>query len=51
MQLVRLMWQPDHPTIPWRKADEWLAYIRDNAKDTIQQTMGDHAPCMHGVGG
>ncbi len=33
MQLVRPMWQPDHPAIPWHEAYEWLACIRDNAKD------------------
>jgi hypothetical protein len=43
MQLVRSMWQPDHPIIPWCEADEWLAYIHDNAKDTpfkrLRETM------------
>jgi hypothetical protein len=43
MQLVRSMWQPDHPPIPWCKADEWLACIRENAKDTpfsrLRETM------------
>jgi hypothetical protein len=43
MQLVRPMWQPDHPAIPWHEADEWLACIRDNAKDTpfnrLRETM------------
>jgi len=43
MQLVRPMWQPDHPTIPWCEANEWLACIRDNAKDTpfnrLRETM------------
>jgi hypothetical protein len=43
MQLVRPMWQPDHPAIPWCEADEWLACIRDNAKDTpfnrLRETM------------
>ncbi len=34
MQLVRPMWQPDHPPIPWCEADEWLACVRENAKDT-----------------
>jgi hypothetical protein len=37
------MCQLDHPTIPWREVDEWLAYIRDNAKDTplnrLRETM------------
>jgi hypothetical protein len=28
------MWQPDHPIIPWCEADEWLACICDNTKDT-----------------
>jgi len=40
---MRPMWQPDHPTIPWHEADEWLACIRDNAKDTsfnrLRETM------------
>ncbi|CAM6013301.1 unnamed protein product [Sphagnum balticum] len=35
MQLVRQTWQPDHPAIPWCEAGEWLACVRDNAKDTI----------------
>jgi hypothetical protein len=43
MQLMRPMWQPDHPAIPWHEADEWLAYIRDNTKDTpfnrLRETM------------
>jgi hypothetical protein len=43
MQLVRPMWQPDHLAIPWCKGDEWLACIRDNAKDAsfnrLQETM------------
>jgi hypothetical protein len=43
MQLLRPMWQPDHPAIPWHEADEWLACIRDNAKDTpftrLRETM------------
>jgi hypothetical protein len=43
MQLVRPMWQFDHPAIPWCETDEWLAYIRDDAKDTpfnrLQETM------------
>jgi hypothetical protein len=43
MQLVRLMWQLDHPAIPRCKADEWLACIRDDAKDTsfnrLRETM------------
>jgi hypothetical protein len=43
MQLVRPMWQPDHPPIPWREADEWLTYVRENAKDTpfskLRETM------------
>jgi len=43
MQLVRLMWQPNHPTIPWCEVDEWFACIHDNAKDTpfnrLQETM------------
>ncbi|CAK9868446.1 unnamed protein product [Sphagnum jensenii] len=43
MQLVRPMWQPDHRAIPWHEADEWLACIRDNAKDTpfnrLRETM------------
>jgi len=34
MQLVRPTWQPNHPAIPWCEADEWLACVRDNAKDT-----------------
>ncbi len=43
MQLVRPMWQPDHPAIPWCEADEWLACIRDNTKNTpfnrLRETM------------
>jgi hypothetical protein len=43
MQLVRLMWHSDRPTIPWCKANEWLACICDNAKDTpfskLRETM------------
>jgi hypothetical protein len=43
MQLVCPMWQPDHPAIPWCETDEWLACIRDNAKDTpfnkLRETM------------
>jgi hypothetical protein len=35
MQLVRPMWQLDHPPIPWCEADEWLACICKNAKDTL----------------
>jgi hypothetical protein len=34
MQLVRPMWQPDHPPIPWCEAKEWLTCVRDIAKDT-----------------
>jgi hypothetical protein len=37
------MWQPDHPAIPRCEADEWLACIRDDAKDTpfnrLRETM------------
>jgi hypothetical protein len=37
------MWQPDHPTIPWGEAHEWLACICDNVKDTpfnkLRETM------------
>ncbi len=37
------MWQPDHAPIPWCEADEWLACVRENAKDTpfsrLQETM------------
>ncbi len=43
MQLVRLMWQPDHSTIPWCETDEWLACIHDNAKDTSSTNCG--RPC------
>jgi hypothetical protein len=43
MQLVRPMWQPDHPAIPRCEADEWLACIRDDTKDTpfnrLRETM------------
>jgi hypothetical protein len=43
MQLVRLMWQPDHPAIPQCEVDEWLACIHDDAKDTpfnrLRETM------------
>ncbi len=43
MQLVHPMWQPDHPPIPWCEADEWLACVRENAKDTpfsrLRETM------------
>jgi hypothetical protein len=35
MQLVRPMWQLDHPAIPRCEADEWLACIRDDAKNTL----------------
>jgi hypothetical protein len=41
--MVRPMRQPDHPPIPWCEADEWLAYVRENAKDTpfsrLRETM------------
>jgi hypothetical protein len=43
MQLVRPMWQPDHPPIPWCEADDWLTCVRDSAKDTpfnrLRETM------------
>jgi hypothetical protein len=43
MQLVRPMWQPDHPPIPWCEAEEWLPCVRDSAKDTsfnrLRETM------------
>jgi len=43
MQLVRPTWQPDHPAVPWCEVDEWLACVRDNAKDTpfnrLRETM------------
>ncbi len=43
MQLVCPMWQPGHPPIPWCAADEWLAYVRDSAKDRpfnrLRETM------------
>jgi len=43
MQVVRPMWQPDHPPIPWCEVDEWLVCVRDSAKDTpfnrLQETM------------
>ncbi len=48
MQLVRPMWQLDHPPIPWCEADEWLACVRQG--HTVQQTPGDHAPRGGGVG-
>jgi hypothetical protein len=35
MQLVHLMWHPNHPTIPWREANEWFACIHDYPKDTL----------------
>jgi len=48
MQLVRPMWQPDHPAIPRCEADEWLACICNDAKDTqfnkLRETM--HFTCM-----
>ncbi len=34
MQLVRPMWQLDHPAIPSCETEEWFACVRDNAKDT-----------------
>ncbi|CAK9228751.1 unnamed protein product [Sphagnum troendelagicum] len=41
--LVRPSWQPDHPAVPWCEVDEWLACVRDNAKDTpfngLRETM------------
>jgi hypothetical protein len=43
MQLVHPMWQLDHPAIPRCETDEWLACIRDDAKDTpfnrLRETM------------
>ncbi|CAK9222152.1 unnamed protein product [Sphagnum troendelagicum] len=43
MQLVRPTWQPDHLAVPWCEVDEWLACVRDNAKDTpfnrLRETM------------
>ncbi len=43
MQLVRSMWQPNQPPLPWCEADEWLACVRENAKDTpfskLRETM------------
>ncbi len=43
MQLMRPTWQPDHPAVPWCEVDEWLACVRDNAKDTpfnrLRETM------------
>jgi hypothetical protein len=43
MQLVRPMWQPSHPSIPWCEANDWLAYVRDSAKYTpfnrLRETM------------
>jgi hypothetical protein len=37
------MWQRGHPAIPWCEADEWLACVCDNAKDTpfskLRETM------------
>ncbi len=40
--------QPDHPVVPWCEVHEWLACIRDNAKDTsfnkLRETM--HLACM-----
>jgi len=43
MQLVRPMWQPNHPAIPRCKADEWFACICDDVKDTsfnsLRKTM------------
>jgi hypothetical protein len=43
MQLVRSIWQPDHPPILWCEADEWLTCVRENDKDTpfcrLRETM------------
>jgi len=40
---VRPTWQLDHPAVPWCEVDEWLACVRDNAKDTpfnrLRETM------------
>jgi len=48
MELMCLIWQHDHPTIPWCETSERLACIHDNAKDTpfnrLRETM--HLACI-----
>jgi len=47
MQLVRPMWQPDHPSILWCEVDAWLTCVRENGRD---MPFGRLRETMHLVG-